>query len=187
MTTSPVRHILVPTDFSAIADRAVEAARACAKAFGAPVHVLHVSSTPAEEVLRLLAPVKDRLSDIAVTVASATGDPADAILRYAAMHPVDLIVMATHGRSGVSRLLIGSVAARVVHDAPCPVLVVPPWAAWGVAEPAAAEPAAVPEPRERRCLVCSTPGRDLVCETCRARIRGEALAQKYETERAGRR
>jgi len=100
--------------------------------------------------------------------------------------------MGTHGRTGVSRVLLGSVAERVVRGARCPVLVVPtprhtaaavPSAPSGVtADDEEAQQAAAARP----CLVCATPTRDLICEPCRARIRGEALERKHREERAGR-
>jgi universal stress protein A len=57
-------------------------------------------------------------------VALAVGRPADAIVRFAQEHHVDLIVMATHGRTGLGHVLLGSVAEKVVRLAPCPVLTV---------------------------------------------------------------
>ncbi len=63
--------------------------------------------------------------DVPVTVAGTGGDPAEEILGYAQRHPIDLIVVGTQGRTGVSRVLLGSVAERVVRGARCPVLVVP--------------------------------------------------------------
>ena len=55
-----------------------------------------------------------------------TGDPAACIVDYAAEHEIDLIVMSTHGRTGVDRWTYGSVANKVLQAAPCPVLVVRP-------------------------------------------------------------
>jgi nucleotide-binding universal stress UspA family protein len=63
---------------------------------------------------------------IAAETASVSGRAADAILNYAKEHQVDLVVMSTHGRSGVSRWVLGSVADRVVRHSPVPVLTVPP-------------------------------------------------------------
>jgi nucleotide-binding universal stress UspA family protein len=59
-----------------------------------------------------------------VTVASTIASPVGGILRYAATEDVDLIVMGTHGRGGVSHMLLGSIAERIVRRAPCPVLTV---------------------------------------------------------------
>jgi nucleotide-binding universal stress UspA family protein len=61
-----------------------------------------------------------------VTIAMTSGVPAHAICAYAQRVRADLIVMGTHGRTGVRRLLLGSVAEQVLHKAGCPVLVVPP-------------------------------------------------------------
>jgi nucleotide-binding universal stress UspA family protein len=57
-------------------------------------------------------------------VVETSDEPADAIVQYARSAHIDLIVIGTHGRSGLSQLLVGSVAERVVHHAPCPVLTV---------------------------------------------------------------
>lgn len=57
---------------------------------------------------------------------TAVGEPADEILKYAAQNGIDLIVMSTHGRSGISRWFMGSVADKVVRHSPVPVLVVSP-------------------------------------------------------------
>jgi universal stress protein A len=54
----------------------------------------------------------------------ASGAPADAIVRLARERQVDLIVMGTHGRTGLSHMLLGSVAEKVLHEAPCPVLII---------------------------------------------------------------
>jgi hypothetical protein len=58
------------------------------------------------------------------TADAVIGTPAWAIIEYAEAHDIDLIVMGTHGRGGMSHLLMGSVAERVVRTAPCPVLTV---------------------------------------------------------------
>ena len=59
-----------------------------------------------------------------VTAVTTVATPCQEILRYAADENVDLIVMGTHGRGGVSHMLLGSIAERVVRRAPCPVLTV---------------------------------------------------------------
>ncbi len=139
--------ILVPIDFSAPSDAALEYARTVATRFGASLHLLHVAEDPyralysAEvyvpevEGLRdeILADATSRLknrlqsSDIRelnATAEAVIGTPAGAIVEYAGAHEIDLIVMGTHGRGGMSHLLMGSVAERVVRTAPCPVLTV---------------------------------------------------------------
>ena len=59
----------------------------------------------------------------------SSGDPFEKILAAAENHRIDLIVLATHGRTGIKRLIIGNVAEKVVRHAPCPVLTVKPRAA----------------------------------------------------------
>jgi nucleotide-binding universal stress UspA family protein len=195
MTTGgPERQIVVATDFSDSADAALGVAERYARVLGARLHVLHVHTGRGPDATRLLADAAARVGpDVPVTVAGAGGDPAEEILRYARREPVELIVVGTHGRSGVSRLLLGSVAERVVRGARCPVLVVP--MAAGKPAPAPVAPALsgapldeeVEAPRPPRpCLVCAVPTPDLICERCRARIRGEALEHKRCEERAGR-
>lgn len=63
------------------------------------------------------------MQNVAVEIVS--GDPADAIIEQAHKLGVEAIVMSTHGRSGISRILFGSVTLKVLHDTPCPVIVVP--------------------------------------------------------------
>ena len=78
------------------------------------------------DVTKLLAHTCETLMPgVPTIIATSAGDPAEEIVRYAAGHRVDLIVLGTHGRTGVSRVLLGSVAERVLRTAHCPVLVVP--------------------------------------------------------------
>lgn len=181
----PARHILVATDFSESAEEAFATAVDYARVLHARLHLLHVFAPTDVEVTRLLADAASKPeSDVPVAVASAAGDPAQEILKYATRHPIDLIVMGTHGRTGVSRVLLGSVADRVIRGAACPVLVVPMprmATARGASAPAGVavnHKEAEPSTAERRCLVCATPTRDLICPPCRARVRDEAVEQK---------
>ncbi len=150
----PVHTILVPTDLSACAERAYAPAAGLAARYGADLRVVrvaeydlepaaYVSPTTWDDVaagLRLppgLEPprgpihVEEVPSPVYVPVRRSMPDvglrkPAAMVLReYAAEHDVDLIVMATHGRRGFRRFLMGSVAERLVRTAPCPVLTVP--------------------------------------------------------------
>jgi hypothetical protein len=110
------------------------------------------------------------------------GSAAPQIVDYARRNTVDLVVLGTHGRTGVSRAVLGSVAEAVIRRARCRVLTVP----------ATLPPAAVPpedvEETTAFCAVCRAVSRDdLICETCRAKIRCEALERKLREERAGRR
>ena len=73
-----------------------------------------------------------REGGVSCAVATVHGDPAFQILQAARHGEVDLIVMATHGRKGVSRVVLGSVTEAVLHATPCPLLTIPPGAGGGV-------------------------------------------------------
>jgi nucleotide-binding universal stress UspA family protein len=141
------KRILVPIDFSAPSDAALEYARSVAGRYGASLHLLHVAEDPyrafysaevfvpqveglREEILtdtarRLTARLQPSDAiELHATAESIIGTPAGSIVEYAAGHHIDLIVMGTHGRGGMAKLLMGSVAERVVRMAPCPVLTV---------------------------------------------------------------
>lgn len=177
-----VRQILFATDFSESSDAAARVARDYARHFGALLHLVHVAWPGADRSMppSLSALANELRGDVPVRTAVESGSPAIQIVRYAARHGIDLIVLGTHGRTGVSRSLLGSVAERVVRTAPCPVLTVS-------REPRAARPEAAEAPTIlQRCLVCGASSDDLICASCRARIRGEALERKLREERAGR-
>jgi len=83
------------------------------------------AETDAAAYLNKLASRLER-KRLSVETAVITGSPADVILDYAKQHEVDLIIMSTHGRSGISRWFFGSVAEKVIRHATIPVLVSPP-------------------------------------------------------------
>ena len=140
-----LKTILVPSDFSDCSEEALRYGLELARRFDAQLHLLHVVQDPvaqpwaaegfsvplfevveqwqkqAEERLKASVPAADRGR---VTIASVVATPYAEILDYAASHAVDLIVMGTHGRGGVTHMLLGSIAERVVRRAPCPVLTV---------------------------------------------------------------
>jgi universal stress protein A len=135
-----VQTILHPTDFSARSAHAFEVACALARGCGAGLVVLHVAAPPPtlvgegvflplvpddlptlEEKLRRLRPARP---GVEVTHRMAQGDPVREILRAAEETKCGLIVMGTHGRRGLSRLVMGSVAEQVVRRAGCPVVTV---------------------------------------------------------------
>ncbi len=137
--------ILVPTDFSDGADAALDVAARYARALGGRLHLLHIFAMGQVDVTRLLAEAAARVgAGVAVTVASTRGELAVGILRYARRHPIDLIVVGTHGHVDASRERLGSVADRVVRGARCPVLVVP--------APAGARPARRRRPARRSTM-----------------------------------
>lgn len=178
-----IRRILLPTDFSDASELAKETAASLARHFGARLTVLHVVPPVTDPELRraaLRATAKQFSPDVSVDTDVVTGIPARQIVAYARRHHIDLIVMGTHGRTGVSYALLGSVTEAVVRRAPCHVLTVPAGVRTADA------PTAADEESVTRCIVCGASSADLMCEMCRARIRGEALERKQHDEPAGR-
>lgn len=138
------KRILVATDFSACADAALGAATSLARTMGSALTIVHVQSPlPAYAFAEGAAPDLARLEDeqrrwaedrlerqaetarasgVSVSTALRVGMPADEVVQAARDTGTDLIVVGTHGRTGLNRLLIGSVAERIVRTAPCPVL-----------------------------------------------------------------
>ncbi len=143
-----VKNILVPTDFSVSSDNALTSACQWGRKLDARIHVLHALQTlrpdlypaslgaadPGWIPLTLRESAKSDLetrrrlaTNQGVAVTCATGDclsPAAAILAYAEEHDIDLIAMSTHGRRGVRRMLLGSVAEEVVQRSTRPVLTI---------------------------------------------------------------
>jgi universal stress protein A len=182
--TMVIKEILVPTDLSETSALAGQTAAKLARHFGARIHLLHVVppiTDPSTGSRALETAVAAFPPDLRIQPHAASGVPARQIVDYARRSGVDLIVMGTHGRTGFSHALLGSVAEAVMRHAPCEILVVPAKRATPTAVAEREAPAA-----EARCLVCATPSPDLVCEPCRTRIRGEALERKLREERAGR-
>jgi universal stress protein A len=142
-----IRSILVPTDFSEHSQTAVRYACALAERLGAGLHLLHVLSdimpvgpdpmlapvmppeyfreteaASMEALGRLLDPSWGKPASVESSV--RWGSAVDVIVDHATTHPTDLIVISTHGRTGLSHVLLGSVAERIVREAPCPVLTI---------------------------------------------------------------
>jgi universal stress protein A len=131
--------ILVPTDFSTASDAAVPHAEALARQSGAELVILHVEEPPlaygtgelyygipepnSELIGRMLEAVKPADPAVPFRHRLAMGDPAGEIIKAAGEEEAEMIVMGTHGRTGLFRALMGSVAEAVVRRAPCPVLV----------------------------------------------------------------
>jgi nucleotide-binding universal stress UspA family protein len=123
-----VKKILYPTDFSSYSNQAYFHALGLAETYGANLLVAHVTSstTPVDkafwqEQLEQVRPVNPK---IVVSHVLLQGDPATEIIRYAADAGIDVIVIGTHGRTGTDHLEMGSVAEKVMQQAPCSVLVV---------------------------------------------------------------
>jgi nucleotide-binding universal stress UspA family protein len=179
-----LRSVLVATDLSTPSARALDAAVALAELFGATLHVLHVVSAgsrknTAEKQLKSFA---KELGVIELVRTVAVGHAADEIVKYAERERIDLIVLGTHGRSGLSRVLMGSVAEAVVRTAPCQVLTIGPKAHVGE-ETAPRTPVAAAS--QSHCLVCGRPSNQTICDTCKAHIQGEAIERKRKEERPG--
>jgi nucleotide-binding universal stress UspA family protein len=144
-----IRKILAPTDISELSKAGVRRALEMAKSDGAEVIVYHVVRHPilfhddyvpmdlslmdeiVEERKRLLADYlkwnfADLMRDMKVSTIVEMGIPYEAILDRARKENVDLIVMSTHGRSGMIHMVIGSVTERVVRESVCPVLSIRP-------------------------------------------------------------
>jgi nucleotide-binding universal stress UspA family protein len=139
------KNILVPVDFSECSEHALDYAVALAAKLDAKVHLLNAIGIPAfgvpelgvaltasviDDLVKGNQSALDKLADPRRKLASIgevmlrTGDARDVILKAAEEVHADLIVMGTHGRRGVSRALLGSVAENVVRTAPCPVLAI---------------------------------------------------------------
>ena len=141
-----IRTILYPTDFSPYSNQAYFHALGLAETYGASLTVVYVyepGSTDAAAGDRdywrnLLEQVRPSNPRIAVQHVLLEGDPATEIARYSADAGIDAIVIGTRGRSGEERLRLGSVAEKVMREAPCSVLVVklPRGSGAGVSPPA---------------------------------------------------
>lgn len=134
------KRILFPTDFSPASQDALRWATSLARDTGATLLILHVEEPPMaygggemfiaseegtrEELRSALVQVVPLDSRVPFEHELAVGDPATAIVEAASAQNADLIVLGTHGRTGLSRLLMGSVAEAVVRKAKCPVLTI---------------------------------------------------------------
>jgi nucleotide-binding universal stress UspA family protein len=141
-TLPTIGTILVPIDFATHADEALACSLRLAGMWGAAVHVLHVNDPPWARNLAYVPPPRDLTEDfrrcaerklasdvrqhqgegLNVRTVVLVGDPFDEIMKYSAAIQPDLIVMGTHGREFLGRLLLGSVTEKVLRQAPCPVL-----------------------------------------------------------------
>jgi universal stress protein A len=147
------KKILYPTDFSPISEEALAYAASLAHDCGAELLIVHVRENPPAYVVgdmmaygsdsdatpqlkQLLASSVPRAVSVDFRHVLVSGTPAEEIVRLAKEENVDLIVMATHGRTGLTHLLMGSVAEAVVRRSPCPVLAYKPQSHAQVATPA---------------------------------------------------
>jgi len=132
-----IKKILYPTDFSSFSTQAYFHAIALAEKHGASLTILYVyvpgvtgpndekGPPPDKQYWQaMLEQIRPMDPNIPVTHILVEGDPATEIVRLAYDAGMDLIVMGTHGRTGLERLLMGSVAEKVMRESPCSVLVV---------------------------------------------------------------
>lgn len=134
-----IRHILVCTDFGAAAERALKLAIPIARELDSKLTLLHVWSVPTPAYAEALSWPTGELEGAArraleelcqtvkakherTTAALETGEPWQRILAYVKAHDVDLVVLGTRGRAGLPRLVLGSVAEKLVRLSPVPVL-----------------------------------------------------------------
>jgi len=187
--TVAIQDILFATDLSPHSDHAFQAALALAEHFGAKLHLIHVVAFPSQKnagVAGLKSFAESNVGEgTEFTTTVAVGAAATEIVNYAKREKVDLIVIGTHGRTGLAHVLMGSVAEAVVRSAPCEVLTIKfPKEAKAVArQPAEVKPKV--SPPQIRCLVCAQPSQETVCDACKAKIRGEALDKKTQAEKPG--
>lgn len=146
-----IQNVLLPTDFSACADHALSHAVGIANQFDADLHFLHVVNeldpdwygitNVQEEAVKLRDQIRnearERLDELVpdteldTTVSlQLSFDVADTINEYVDERNIDLVVMGTHGRQGLERLMLGNVANKIVRHAPCPVLTVREEVPW---------------------------------------------------------
>jgi nucleotide-binding universal stress UspA family protein len=140
------KHILVPVDFSAHSDEAIRVAADLSRRYEGALTLLYVFELPIyplpegyalytptnlsdlnQNFERLLGAAKKLAQDAgapAVQTCLLQGLPLAEVLEFARQHEADLIVMGTHGRTGVAHAMLGSVAERILRRAPCPVLTV---------------------------------------------------------------
>ena len=143
-----IHRILFPTDFSPSAQQAQNYACDLAVKFSAELHVLHVVADqlpvtgfkgswvlPDDIMPRLVREAELELTvrmeaaltgDLTVVRSVHVGKPVQTIIDYAKGHEIDVIVIGTHGHTGLSHLLLGSIAEKIVRLATCPVLTVHP-------------------------------------------------------------
>ena len=213
MSGITIKTIVASTDFSECSYEAMRYAIGLAEVFSARVVFLHVmeqpgyepelSLTPAgirPEVTRMVAEMMEdcvervKAQGIKIEWHLEVGSPFAEIRGAAERHHADLIVIGTHGRTGLAHVLLGSVAERVVQHAPCPVLTIKAGARVAVAKPAESAGARAATPatqvststRPEVCHVCGQPSGAIICEVCKTKIQAEAFARKARVEREGR-
>ncbi|MGB3211380.1 MAG: universal stress protein [Desulforhopalus sp.] len=139
--------IIVPVDFLKSADKLVDYSTSMAEKLSAVIHFIHVVTFPTGDAMvgapfgaeyegKMLADAQARMSNLladysesfpACTGEVVIGDPVDKIIQIAEVKDSDLIIISTHGARGLEKILLGSVAERVLTRAHCPVLTMNPF------------------------------------------------------------
>lgn len=137
-----IKNILFPTDFSEESSHALQYAVDMAKRYGARLYFLHVVHTIYDTSWYVPTSIDEIYNDLEKSAQKEleryvkdlrglnterkvlTGVPYEVIVKFASDNKIDLIVIGSHGRKGIDRILFGSTAAQVVRYAPCPVLTV---------------------------------------------------------------
>lgn len=160
-----VNKILVPTDFSKNAKAAIDYGCELARQFGAELHLLNIvenniamysaemdvfgTANNAFNVVEAEKRAIERLQTLPVSIGTNSrvvrqteiSTPCSGVTLYAKKHDIDLIVISTHGHTGLTHFLLGSVAENIVRTAPCPVLTVRPEGHQFVDDNATSQPA----------------------------------------------
>ncbi|MEX0938740.1 MAG: universal stress protein [Pirellulales bacterium] len=133
-----IQKIIFPTDFSHASDAAMAFASSLARDTGAKMLIVHVEEPPTaygggnlyygvpeperDALMEMLERLKPTTDDVPYEHRLLSGDPARQVIELAEQEKAGLIVMGTHGRTGILRLLMGSVAEEIVRRSSCPVV-----------------------------------------------------------------
>jgi universal stress protein A len=209
-----IKRILVPTDFSDCSRTAIVYATALATIYQAKIFLLHVIETSVYSLDTSLIPpgdpfgLREKLVEMTekevallkgrgfdVNGDCVIGLPAIEIVRAVQEKKADLVVMGTHGRTGLSHILLGSTAERVIQRAPCPVLTVKAekkgaeeaWKEGALEEKRRIVKEMVPQgAKGTYCHLCGQSALDIICEACKIRVQTEAFDRKQRIEKEGR-
>jgi universal stress protein A len=208
-----VEKIILPFDFSECSQQALNYAISFARNFNSKILLLHVMALSPyvpeiaismesdqvglkkkldEKVRSEVLKIKEQ--GIEAEGFCVIGEPHSEIIEFTEKEDADMIIMGTHGRTGLTHILLGSTAERVIERAPCPVLTLKlERTAVQKSKPRTAtltqpEPVRIPQQALRSlgtCHVCSEPSEDIICTSCKAHIQAEAFEQKTKIEKAG--
>ncbi len=144
-----IKKILFPVDFTTATDKILPFVKDMVRAFNAKLYIMHVIRSPEEfagfemgpawyaalekdlkegaekSMRRLVAEQLEDLGDVETKI--EVGDIVDTIIGFVNDNDIDMIIIGTHGRKGLEKVMFGSVAEGVIKDAPCPVLTINPY------------------------------------------------------------